>query len=185
MADSIVHYTVFGTAAGFAAMGWNTAGVVSFRLPDASALAAERALLKRFPDAVPQVPSAVVQAVVDAAQRYFTGERMDFASVPVDLGPQDPFFDRVYALVRGLGWGETMTYGEVASALGAGPEAARTVGEAMARNPVPLIIPCHRVTAAGGKIGGFSAPGGSMSKAHMLEIEGVTLGNADQMGFGF
>ena len=70
-----------------------------------------------------------------------------------------------------LGWGETMTYGEIARALDAGPEAARTVGEAMARNPVPLIIPCHRVTAAGGKIGGFSAPGGSMSKVRMLELE--------------
>ena len=180
-----IGYTVFETAAGFAAMGWSARGVASFRLPGDSAASAERAVLKRFPDAVAQVPSDKAQAVIDGAQRYFAGEHIDFASVPVDLGVQDPFFERVYALVRGLGWGKTMTYGEVARALDAGPEAARTVGEAMARNPVPLIIPCHRVTAAGGKIGGFSAPGGSMSKARMLEMEGMALGNSDQMGFGF
>jgi methylated-DNA-[protein]-cysteine S-methyltransferase len=63
----------------------------------------------------------------------------------------------------------------LAKQLGAGPQAARDVGEAMAKNPVPLIIPCHRVLAAGGKIGGFSAPGGSAAKMHMLELEGVHL----------
>jgi len=91
------------------------------------------------------------------------------------MGAQEPFFERVYALVRGLEWGETMTYGAIAKALGAGPEYARDVGQAMANNPVPLIVPCHRVTGAGGKIGGFSAPGGPMSKARMLELEGVMI----------
>ncbi len=74
-----------------------------------------------------------------------------------------------------LGWGETTTYGALARALGAGPEAARDVGQAMAHNPVPLIIPCHRVLAAGGKLGGFSAPGGAGTKRRMLEMEGVAL----------
>ena len=82
---------------------------------------------------------------------------------------------RVYAAVRRLGWGETTTYGALAKALGAGPEAARDVGQAMARNPVPLIVPCHRVLAAGGKLGGFSAPGGAAAKRRMLELEGVRL----------
>ena len=91
-----------------------------------------------------------------------------------------PFFAQVYDHVRTLGWGETTTYGAVARALDAGPEHARAVGQAMATNPVPLIIPCHRVLAAGGAIGGFSAPGGSQSKARMLELEGVATGPAQR-----
>jgi len=79
------------------------------------------------------------------------------------------------AAARRVGWGETTTYGALAKALGAGPEAARDVGVAMAKNPVALIIPCHRVLAAGGKIGGFSAPGGAATKRRMLELEGVRL----------
>ncbi|NIJ38260.1 methylated-DNA-[protein]-cysteine S-methyltransferase [Sphingopyxis panaciterrae] len=168
-------YHLFETAAGTVAIGWNAAGISSLRLPAASANEAERALLRRFPDAVRSAPSPPVAAVVDAVVRYFAGEQVDFSAVPVDMGAQDPFFERVYAFVRALGWGETATYGAVAKALGAGPEYARDVGQAMASNPVPLIVPCHRVTAAGGRIGGFSAPGGSMSKAHMLELEGVAV----------
>ena len=86
------------------------------------------------------------------------------------------FVGQIYAATRKVGWGETTTYGSLAKSLGAGPEAARDVGEAMAKNPVPLIIPCHRVLAAGGKVGGFSAPGGSATKTRMLELEGVRLG---------
>lgn len=178
------HHHVFETAAGFAAIGWNASGICSFRLPAVSSAAAERALLKRFPSSTHTAPTTEVAAVVALACRYFAGERVDFAAVPVDLGAQDPFFARVYAHVRELGWGETTTYGTVAKALGEGPEAARAVGQAMANNPVPLIIPCHRVLAAGGKIGGFSAPGGSTSKAQMLEMEGVATA-PPQMGFGF
>lgn len=168
-------YHLFETAAGFVALGWNDRGVSALRLPDASAHDAERALLRRLPAAVRTHPTPPVQAVVDAVVRYFAGEPIEFAAIPVDMGVQEPFFERVYALVRGLGWGETTTYGEIAKTLGAGPEFARDVGQAMASNPVPLIVPCHRVTGAGGKIGGFSAPGGSMSKARMLELEGVPI----------
>ena len=100
---------------------------------------------------------------------------VDFTAVRLDLGVQEPFFARVYDAVRRLGWGETTTYGAVAQALGAGPETARDVGQAMARNPVPLIVPCHRVLAAGGKVGGFSAPGGASAKRRMLALEGVRL----------
>jgi len=184
-------YTVFETVAGFAAIGWNAKGIHSFRLPAGTAREAERSLLRRLPSAEATVPPAPVQAVIDDAQRYFAGERVDFAAVPVDLGRQEPFFERVYAAVRQLGWGETATYGAIARALDAGPEFARDVGQAMAANPVPLIVPCHRVTAANGRIGGFSAPGGSLSKARMLEIEGVEVRdgvvtrNMPQLGLGF
>ena len=184
-------YTVFETVAGFAAIGWNATGINSFRLPAGTAREAERALLRRLPDAKLTAPPPPVQAVIDDALRYFAGERVDFAQVPVDLGPQQPFFDRVYAAVRQLGWGETATYGAIARLLEGGPEFARDVGQAMAANPVPLIIPCHRVTAANGRIGGFSAPGGSHSKAQMLGLEGVEVRDGvvtreqPQLGLGF
>ncbi len=125
--------------------------------------------------------------VVAGVTRYFDGEATDFSGVALDLGAQDPFFEQVYAAARRVGWGHTTTYGALRKALGAGPEAARDVGQAMAKNPVPLIIPCHRVLAAGGKIGGFSAPGGAESKRRMLELEGVRLEppRPVQPAFGF
>jgi len=183
------HYQLFQTAAGIAAIGWNGAGVTAFRLPAPTAAETERALLRRLPGAICAEPSAEMAAIIDAAIRYFAGERVDFFEVSVDLGAQSPFFTRVYDRVRHLGWGETTTYGAIARDLGAGPEQARDVGQAMAANPVPLIIPCHRVTAAGGKVGGFSAPGGSVSKARMLELEGVVTSppapERAQQGFDF
>jgi len=169
------HYHLFETAAGFVAIGWNDAGISALRLPAGNAFEAERALIRRLPDAVQTEPPPPIRAVVDAVVRYFAGEQIDFSATPIDMGEQAPFFQKVYAFVRGLGWSETTTYGAVAKALGAGPEFARDVGQAMANNPIPLIVPCHRVTGAGGKIGGFSAPGGSMSKARMLELEGVVI----------
>jgi len=112
---------------------------------------------------------------------------IDFSGFALDLGEQDEFFKQIYAKARQIGWGRTTTYGTLAKELGAGPEGARDVGQAMAKNPVPLIIPCHRVLAAGGKLGGFSAPGGSVAKARMLELEGVSLDRPPpaQQSFGF
>lgn len=178
------HYQLFETAAGVAAIGWRSAGIASFRLPAPTALETERAVLRHLPDARPAEPPAAIAAVIDAAIRYFEGERVEFFDAPVTLGEPSSFFAQVYAHVRKLGWGETTTYGAVARALGAGPEHARAVGQAMATNPVPLIIPCHRVMAAGGAIGGFSAPGGSQSKVRMLELERVPLPPVQQ-GFDF
>ena len=183
-------YEVFETARGFVAIAWSASGITRLRLPVGSPAAADHALVKRVANAVRAMPSAEVAAVIDAVVRYFAGEEVDFSGVAVDLGEQDPFFTRVYALVRTLAWGQTTTYGTIAKALGAGPEAARDVGKAMAANPVPLIVPCHRVLAAGGKIGGFSAPGGAETKMRMLELEGAapqTMATAlpTQTTFGF
>ncbi|QDZ06344.1 methylated-DNA--[protein]-cysteine S-methyltransferase [Sphingomonas panacisoli] len=185
-------YHVFETAHGFAAIGWSGRGITAFRLPASTAAEAERALLRRLSDAVRTDPPADVATVIAAAQRYFAGEQTDFDGVPIDLGEQSPFFARVYDAVRALGWGESTTYGAVAKQLGAGPEFARDVGQAMASNPIPLIVPCHRVLAAGGKVGGFSAPGGSIAKARMLALEGVETAAAPlapkpttQQSFGF
>jgi methylated-DNA-[protein]-cysteine S-methyltransferase len=187
MGQSVHHYQIFETAGGHAAIAWNAAGVSALRLPASSPEAAERALLHRLPDAVRTTPPEEVAATIVAAQRYFDGEETDFSDVPIDLGEQEPLFAQIYATVRQLGWGETTTYGAVAKALGAGPELARAVGRAMAMNPLPLIIPCHRVLAAGGKVGGFSAPGGTDSKMKMLAIEGIDLTPPApaQQAFGF
>jgi methylated-DNA-[protein]-cysteine S-methyltransferase len=169
-------YHIFETAGGFCGIAWNANGVTRFQLPTQSGTSTEKLLLKRLgSDAVASNPSAEIEMLITDVRRYFAGEKVDFSRVKLDLGSQENFFRQIYAAARQLAWGETSTYGTIAKALGAGPEAAREVGQAMAKNPVALIIPCHRVLAAGGKIGGFSAPGGSHSKAKMLELEGIVL----------
>ena len=166
-------YLTFGTADGICGIAWNDRGITRFQLPARSPEAAERLLLRRAPGAEPGVPPPMVIEAVAAVRRYFEGAETDFSGLELDLDDQDAFFGRIYAAARRVGWGRTTTYGALAKGLGAGPEAARDVGQAMARNPVPLIIPCHRVLAAGGRIGGFSAPGGAAAKIRMLELEGV------------
>ena len=187
MTRPVPSYRLFETAHGVAAIAWHGDGVISFRLPAAVSETTERALLRQLPNATPGEPPPEIATTIIAARRYFDGEKMDFSGVSVDFGAQQPFFTQVYETVRRLGWGQTTTYGAVARELGAGPEAARAVGQAMASNPIPLIIPCHRVLAAGGKVGGFSAPGGSTSKLRMLAIEGLDLSPPEpaQHGFGF
>jgi methylated-DNA-[protein]-cysteine S-methyltransferase len=170
------HYHVFDSAAGFCAIAWSDLGVTRFTLPTSSAEAAGRLMRRRVKDASTGEPTGEIVAAVDAARRYFQGEETDFAFVRVDLGEADAFFRRIYEAARRIGWGRSTTYGALAKEIGAGSEAARDVGRAMATNPAPLIIPCHRVLAAGGRIGGFSAPGGSKTKARMLEMEGVCVG---------
>ena len=180
-------YLVFETAAGFCAIAWSDAGITRFQLPTKSAAAAERLLRRRLPGGAPGTPTPEVAEVVAAVRRYFAGEAVDFTGFRLDLGGQEPFFARTYAAARRIGWGHTTTYGGLAKTLGAGPEAARDVGQAMAHNPVALIIPCHRVLAAGGKVGGFSAPGGAAAKRRMLALEGVSLEDppAAQRSFAF
>jgi methylated-DNA-[protein]-cysteine S-methyltransferase len=169
------HFLVFETASGFCGIAWNGVGITCLQLPTRSAEAAERMLRRRAPGAEPGAPTAAAAEAVAAVKRYFEGEETDFSGFALDLGEQEAFFEEVYAAARRLGWGHATTYGALTKELGAGPEAAGDVGLAMARNPVPLIIPCHRVLAAGGKIGGFSAPGGASTKIRMLELEGVHL----------
>jgi methylated-DNA-[protein]-cysteine S-methyltransferase len=187
MSQDAQHYQVFETAMGFCAIAWSDAGIARFQLPTKSAEAADRLMRRRALGAEPGAPPEDVAAVVEAARRYFGGEEIDFSQVPLDLAGQDAFFAQIYDALRRVGWGRTTTYGALAKDVGAGRERARDVGEAMAKNPMPLIIPCHRVLAAGGKIGGFSAPGGSKTKARMLELEGVRLGppEAAQQAFSF
>ncbi len=173
MGQTAHHYFIFEAAGGFCGIAWNNLGITRFLLPTRSAAATERLLLRRVPGAESGAPTPDVAAAVAAVKRYFAGEETDFSGFKLDLSGQDAFFKQIYAAARRVGWGHTITYGTLAKELGAGPEAARDVGEAMAKNPVALIIPCHRVLAAGGKLGGFSAPGGSATKIRILELEGV------------
>lgn len=175
MSQAADHYLIFETAGGFCGIGWNGAGITRFQLPARSADATQRNLLRRLPGAGPGSPPPAVLDAIAAVKRYFQGERIDFSDVPLDLDEQSGFFQQIYAAARRIAWGHTTTYGTLAKELGAGPESARDVGQAMARNPIPLIIPCHRVLAAGGKVGGFSAPGGASAKIRMLELEGVQV----------
>ena len=165
-------YHIFEIANGYCGIAWSHAGTTRFQLPSGHAKATERNLLRRLPTAEPAAPPESITTIIEAAQRYFRGERVDFSNIKLDLGPQPEFFQRCYAAARRVSWGHTTTYGALAKEIGGGPEMARDVGQAMAGNPIPLIIPCHRVLAAGGKLGGFSAPGGAEAKLRMLELEG-------------
>ncbi len=164
-----MRYHLFETPLGVAGIGWSDE-ITRFRLPDPDRAAAERA----FGRAVPQEPPPAIAAVVAQAERYFAGERVDFTPITLDLSGVDPFRRAIYEALRQVGFGETVTYGELATRAGS-PGTAQDVGVAMARNPVPLIIPCHRVLAAGGKLGGFSAPGRTQAKERMLALEGVYI----------
>jgi len=110
-------------------------------------------------------------AVATQLDEHFAGTRRTF-SVPVDLDGVDGFRRRVFdTVLREVPWGETVSYGELADMVGA-PRAARAVGTAMANNPVQVLVPCHRVIAAGGRIGGYGRSGVAMKRA-LLAIEGV------------
>jgi methylated-DNA-[protein]-cysteine S-methyltransferase len=172
--EQSIHHCVFDTAVGPCGVAWSARGLVAVQLPEASAAATEKRLTARVHSTGAATPPAWVGAVVVDIQRYLAGERVDFAAVPVDLLSLDPFRRKLYETMRTLGWGTTTTYGALARELGLMDwEGARDVGEAMGRNPVPIVIPCHRVLAAGNKLGGFSARGGASTKAKLLALEGV------------
>jgi methylated-DNA-[protein]-cysteine S-methyltransferase len=169
------HYFIFATTSGFCGIAWTEAGIARFQLPTQDIAVTEKNVLRRLPGAVPGEPPPEVAAAVADIKRYFQGETVDFSEVRLDLSDQDEFNTQIYVAARRVGWGCTTTYGALATEVGAGREAARDVGQAMAKNPVALIIPCHRVLAAGGKLGGFSAPGGADTKVWMLKLENVRL----------
>lgn len=126
----------------------------------------------RFPGAHEGSAPQPVADAIDRITRLLGGDRTDLAEIPLYLFGTTDFEDRVYAEARRIPCGEVRTYGEIAEAIGE-PGAARAVGAALGRNPVPIVIPCHRVLGGHGKSGGFSAPGGTMTKFRMLDIEGA------------
>jgi methylated-DNA-[protein]-cysteine S-methyltransferase len=165
----------FDTALGTCAIRWTGEGVASVRLPSP-----RTADLPRIDD-LGDVPASVREAI-DAIAQLLRGEAVDLGFVVLDDREVDPFRREVYAATRAIPPGSTATYGEIARAIRR-PDAARDVGAALARNPTPIIVPCHRVVGANGKLTGFSAPGGLATKRRMLELEGAP-GFGQQILFG-
>lgn len=168
-------YTTFDTAFGVCGVRWRETGVTRLALPQSDAIKTEERLRpdgrQRADDASP--PLAIARLVAEI-QRYFMGEEIDFSAVAVDVQERNDFERGIYAAARAVGFGYTVTYGELARRAGA-PGLTRETGQALGRNPVPLIVPCHRIVAANGKLGGFSAPGGNATKERMLALEGSRL----------
>jgi methylated-DNA-[protein]-cysteine S-methyltransferase len=169
-----VQHHLFSTAIGTCGIAWSDAGLARLQLPEADRSAMERRLRIRDRQAELSAPPPAVVPWIDAIRRYASGEPVDFLDVPLDLAGVGAFDRAVYQATRAVAWGRTITYGEVAQRIGR-PGMARPVGQALGRNPVAVIIPCHRVLASGGRSGGFSAYGGVVTKARLLELEGVHL----------
>lgn len=170
-------FTVFDTAIGPCALAWSARGIVGLQLPEASAARTGARLKARFPQAVESLPSAAVAAAIEAVRALLASGRGDLSAITLDLDGVPPFHRSVYDVARAIPPGETLTYGEVAARLG-DPGAARAVGQALGQNPVAVIVPCHRVLAAGGRTGGFSANGGVETKLRILTIERARTGDA-------
>jgi methylated-DNA-[protein]-cysteine S-methyltransferase len=171
-----IGFCLFETALGVCAIAWRGAAVIEASLPDTDPDTLRRRVQRRLPDAVEGAPSAALAAVVGDVQALLAEGTRDLAHVPVDLTGLEPFALGVLQAARRIPPGRTRTYGQIAAELGE-PRAAQAVGAALGRNPIPIIIPCHRVLAAGGKAGGFSAPGGVSTKLKLLAIENAQVGD--------
>jgi methylated-DNA-[protein]-cysteine S-methyltransferase len=160
---------LFPTEIGECGIAWGDGGVTAATLPHARRDLTLAALRRRAagPEAA---PPPEVERAIELVRRLLAGEPVDLTGVELDMDGLDGFDRRVAEVARTIAPGETLTYGDVAKRAGA-PGEAREVGAAMGRNRFAPIVPCHRVVAAGGKLGGFSAPGGVETKLAMLEIE--------------
>jgi methylated-DNA-[protein]-cysteine S-methyltransferase len=171
-----VRVTLFETPIGRCGLAWGLRGIVGVQLPEPAG--ADRArLLRRFPDAVEGVPPPPIAEAIARIVTHLEGESSDLDSIALDMSGVQEFDRRVYEIARAIPRGVTKSYGEVATELG-DPGAARAVGQALGRNPFPIIVPCHRVLAAAGRPGGFSAHGGVATKLRLLAIEGAP-GNSE------
>ncbi|MDP2410794.1 MAG: methylated-DNA--[protein]-cysteine S-methyltransferase [Pseudolabrys sp.] len=168
-------FAIFDTTIGPCGIVWSVHGLVGVQIPEADAEATRARMLKRFPAAQEAVPPPEVAAVIDGIKALLNGERRDLAGVAIDDDGVPAFNRRVYAIVRQVPPGETITYCEIAERLG-DKALSRAVGQAMGENRCPIVTPCHRVLAANGKSGGFSASGGVTTKLRLLTIEGAQPG---------
>ncbi len=184
--SGVQNFCLFETALGWLGIAWSDAGVTQLQLPERDRAATERRLQTRLSNGVESEPPHQIAEIVALLKTYASGEAVDFSRTPVDLAGCDPFRHAIYDAARSLSFGETTTYGELATIAGYAGKAQDT-GKALGQNPVPIIVPCHRILAAGNKIGGFSAPGGSATKTRLLKMEGVHVGPPPpaQASFGF
>jgi methylated-DNA-[protein]-cysteine S-methyltransferase len=155
-------YSIFSTEIGACAVAWGAGALTAVQLPEGDEAAARARMNRRFPNAPEIAPPPFVATAIAGIRALLGGEKRDLADVPVDTEALSGFAREVYAVARAIPPGD--------------PGAARAVGEAMGQNPFPIVVPCHRVLAAGGKLGGFSAHGGASTKLRLLEIEGAAIG---------
>ena len=154
----------FSTSLGTCAIAWGDAGLTKFELPEA---------VTRPGDVV--TPPAEIAAIIDRVRKHLAGEHQDFSVLHYDFGRVAEFQQEVYRATLAVKAGRTASYGEIASAIGQPPAVSRAVGSALGANPWPLLIPCHRIVAADGKMTGFSGPGGIKTKLRLLALEGSEL----------
>ena len=163
-------FTLFDTPIGPCGIAWGDRGVVGVQLPEADEGKTRARLLRRFPGVRAASPTPEVRRALDDIVALLRGDGSDLSDVVLDMDRVPPFDRSVYEVARTIPPGETLSYGDIAVRLGH-RGAAREVGRALAHNPFPIIVPCHRVLAAGGAIGGFSASGGIAAKRRLLAIE--------------
>jgi methylated-DNA-[protein]-cysteine S-methyltransferase len=168
-------FHLFTTTLGGCGVVWSGRGIAGVQLPEKSERATRARIVRRFPAAHEAAPPPNIARAIADIVALLGGEGKDLGAVTVDLDGIPEFDRRVYAVARAIPPGGTLSYGEIAAQLG-DRQLAREVADALSRNPVPLIVPCHRVLAAGGKMGGFSAPGGVRTKLRLLSIEGARYG---------
>ncbi len=174
-------FALFETAIGTCAIAWGSGGIVGTALPEADADRLRARFARRYPVAVEAAVPEALAPTVAAIQALLRGEVADFRAAPLDWSGVGEFERRVYSDFVLIYTGKTKTYGEIARGFG-DVSLARAVGNALGRNPFPIIVPCHRVLAANGKTGGFSAPGGVATKFRLLEIERAHAAPADLFG---
>ena len=177
---SLRSFALFDSAIGGCAIAWSEAGIAGLQLPESDAAQTRRRAERRFgAQAADDAPAAVRQAIAGVVA-LLAGEPIDLSFVVLDLDGVTAFDRRVYEAARSIAPGRTTTYGRVAASLG-DRGLARAVGQALGRNPFALVVPCHRVLAADGRIGGFSAAGGAITKQRLLLIEGARAGDAPDL----
>ena len=174
------HYAIFETPIGPCGVVWGERGVSGVQLPMGSEDKTRKRILQRNGDATEAAPTAEVQHAIDGMIELLAGKPNDLADIVLDLDGVPEFNRGVYDIARSIPPGKTMTYGDIAKQLG-GVELSRDVGQALGRNPCPIVVPCHRVLAAGNKPGGFSANGGVVTKLKMLAIEGAVVNHTPNL----
>jgi methylated-DNA-[protein]-cysteine S-methyltransferase len=173
-------FNLFPTPIGTCAIAWGPQGIIGVSLPEAQEVRLRARFMTRFPEAEEAPASPAIAATIARIQALLRGERDDLQDIVLDDADVPAFNKRVYDAARRIPPGATRTYGDIASELG-DPLLAREVGQALSRNPFPIIVPCHRVLAAGGKTGGFSATGGVETKFRMLAIERAKTDNTPSL----
>ena len=165
-------FALFDTAIGRCAIAWGEGGLVGVKLPERSDAAMRARMARQHPEARETAPPQEIEAAIADIRRLLDGHKQDLSRIDLDMSAVPDFEQRVYAETRSIPPGETLTYGDIATRLG-DVGLSRAVGQALGRNPFAIVVPCHRVLAAGGKSGGFSAVGGVETKRRLLEIEGA------------